>query len=166
MMASDNVVLWNSAGLRASADSTASKFSFFDDQFRNAKFSIAAFVETHHKDDKDFSQDIGQYEQTHTILHSPATNESHAGIILLLRKDFDIITQSEPLLGRIFNVRLKRRDVNFNITVFYGPQWSKLKKEEIPNVLKKFDDLHDVHDQNIILGDFNFVDFDIDKGKK
>ena len=51
------------------------------------------------------------------------------------------------------------------MTVFYGPQWGKMKKEDIVEVLKKFDEIHDPHDNNIILGDFNFVDFDIDKGK-
>ena len=40
-----------------------------------------------------------------------------------------------------------------------------MKKEAIVEVLKKFDEIHDPHDNNIILGDFNFVDFDIDKGK-
>ena len=40
-----------------------------------------------------------------------------------------------------------------------------MKREEIVKVLKNFDDVHDPHVNNIILGDFNFVDFDIDKGK-
>ena len=29
-----------------------------------------------------------------------------------------------------------------------------------------FDILHDPHEPNIILGDFNFADFDVDRGKK
>ena len=55
MMGSKKVVLWNSAGLRASAASTSAKFNFFDSQFPNANFAIAAFVETHHKDEFDYS---------------------------------------------------------------------------------------------------------------
>ena len=78
-MGSESVILWNSAGLRASTDSTAAKFAFFDSQFSNAKFSIAAFVETHHKD-QDFTPDFGQFEKTHNIiqmLESPFVPVSH-----------------------------------------------------------------------------------------
>ena len=49
MTTPNTIVLWNSAGLGASADSTLQKFSCFDSQFKNANFSIAAFVETHHE---------------------------------------------------------------------------------------------------------------------
>ena len=165
MMGSESIVLWNCAGLRASTDSTAAKFHFFDSQFRDAKFKIAAFVETHHKDGDDFTHDVSQFEQTHNILHTPATNETHSGIIILISKDFHLINHTESLPGRIFNVKMKKGDKNWSLTVFYGPQWGKMKKEEIVKVLKKFDDIHDPHVNNIILGDFNFVDFDIDKGK-
>ena len=165
-MGSESVILWNSAGLRASTDSTAAKFAFFDSQFSNAKFSIAAFVETHHKDDQDFTPDFGQFEKTHNIIHSPATNETHSGIIVLISTDYEIVGKSDPLPGRILNVRLTKLKKGLNLTIFYGPQWGKMKKDEIADVLGKFDGLHDPHDCNIILGDFNFVDFDIDKGKK
>jgi hypothetical protein len=40
-----------------------------------------------------------------------------------------------------------------------------MKKEDIFTVLEHFDHLHDPHENNLILGDFNFVDFDVDKGK-
>ena len=41
-----------------------------------------------------------------------------------------------------------------------------MKKEEIFNVLNKFDKFKRCSRPNIIPGDFNFVDFDNDKGKK
>ena len=88
------ITLWNSAGLRASALSTPAKFNFFDSHFPNAKFSIAAFVETHHKDASDYVQDFGQYHQTHEILHSPVHNETHSGVILLISYDYDIISKN------------------------------------------------------------------------
>ena len=108
MMGSETIIMWNSAGLRASAVSTESKVSFFDNQFRNAKFSIAAFVETHHKNTDDFSAELGQYDQTHTILHTHATNETHSGIILLISKEYEILQHREALPGRIFNATLKK----------------------------------------------------------
>ena len=137
MTGSNKVILWNSAGIRAGTESTSSKFNFFDSQFPNAHFAIAAFVETHHKDSQDFSQDFGQCQHTHHILDSPATNETHSGILLLISKDFEISQVLEPIPGRIFNLRLKKLDQTLNLSVFYGPQWGKMKKEDILDVLGK-----------------------------
>ena len=166
MTACQRVILWNSAGFRASASSTLEKFNFFDSQFPNASFGIAALVETHHKDAHDYSQELGQYTQTHHILHSPVSNETHSGIIVIISKIYEIIGQTETIPGRLFNVRLKKAEKNVNLSVFYGPQWAKMKKDEIINTINKFHENHDPHDNNIILGDFNFAEFDEDKGKK
>ena len=108
MTVPESIVLWNCAGLRASTDSTAEKFSFFDSQFRDAKFAIAAFVETHHKNGNDFTNELSQFEQTHNILHTPTTNETHSGIIILISKEFHLLNHKESLPGRIFNVQMKK----------------------------------------------------------
>ena len=44
-MAELKVVMWNSGGLRAAAGSTDHKLTFFDKEFPQADFSIAAFLE-------------------------------------------------------------------------------------------------------------------------
>ena len=49
-MTSIKIALWNSGGLTSTADST----QFFDKEFPNSNFDIAAFVETHHRDENDF----------------------------------------------------------------------------------------------------------------
>lgn len=164
-MGSDSILLWNCAGLRASTPSTASKFLFFDKQCPNANFAIGALVETHHKDENDFSQDLGQYQTTHQICHSPVKDESHSGVILIIRKDFEIVGQSEPIPGRLLNVKLRRSNQSLSLSVFYGHQWGKMKKQDLILALEKFNGIHDPHENNMILGDFNFVDSDIDKGK-
>ena len=46
-MASLNVVMWNCGGPRATAPSTPQKMGFFDKEFPEANFSVAAFLETH-----------------------------------------------------------------------------------------------------------------------
>ena len=166
MSGNHTITLWNSAGLRASAFSTTAKINFFDSQFPNAKFSIAAFVETHHKDAFDYAHELGQYQQTHNILQSPVNNETHSGVLLLISKDYEIISRCEAIPGRLFNVKLRKNKDSLNLTVFYGPQWGKMNKYEISTVIEHFPPLHDHHENNIIIGDFNFVDFDIDKGKK
>jgi exonuclease III len=167
MMGSENVVLWNSAGFRTGTCSTAAKFTFFDRQFPNANFAIGALVETHHKDESDFSQDLGQYKTTHNILHSPVQNETHSGVILIIRKDYAVVSQFETIPGRLLHVKLRKsgHTLNHFESLFYGPQWGKMKKQEIVEFLDKFEALHAPHERNIILGDFNFVDFDTDKGK-
>ena len=166
MTTQNTFVLWNCAGLRASADSTSKKFSFFSSQFKNANFSIAAFVKTHHKDHKDFTQDFFHYQQTHTIVHSPVKDETHSGVIILISKEYDILDETETLPGRLFTVKLRKRGIETILTVFYGHQWGKMNKEDILKILTTFEDLHESQENNIILGDFNFVDFDVDKGKK
>ena len=164
-MSAHKIVLWNCAGLRAGTSSTNSKFEFFDSQFTNAGFSIAAFVETHHKDDSDFSQDLGRFGQTHNILHSPVKNETHSGIIVLVSKSFEILQHEETMPGRLLHIKLKNQEETINLSVFYGPQWGKMSNIEIADVIAKFDTIHTPNDNNIIIGDFNFAEFDIDKGK-
>ena len=137
-MGSAKVVLWNCAGFRNSADSTPAKFTFLDTQFPKARFEIAALVETHHKDSQDFSADLGHYFQTHHILDSPVKNETHSGIIVLVCKDFDIIGHLEPLPGRLFNIKLRKNDKLLNLSIFYGPQWGKIKKNRHRNHYRAF----------------------------
>ena len=166
MMAVNNIIMWNSAGFRTGTGSTLAKFSFLDKQYPNANFAIAALVETHHTDALDYAQDLGRYDPTHKIIHTPVHNETHSGIVLLVRKDFKILRELVAIPGRLLNVKLQKGETKLNLSVFYGPQWAKMKKDEIAGCLGKFEDLHDPDDVNVILGDFNFVDFDIDKGKK
>lgn len=49
-----NIKTWNCNGLRASADFSDSKLDFFDKEFPNGSFAIAAFIETHHRNVEDF----------------------------------------------------------------------------------------------------------------
>ena len=134
----DKFVMWNCAGLRGTTASTDEKFAFFDSQFPNGSFSVAAIIETHHKDAGDFSQDLGRYKQTHHLFHSPVENETPSGVIVLICKSFQIIQQSEPLPGRLMNFQMKKSDEILDLSAFYGPQWGKLKKEDVRTVLDKF----------------------------
>ena len=127
MMGNHTITLWNSAGLRASAFSTPAKFNFFDSQFPNAKFSIAAFVETHHKDAIDYAHDFGQYQQTHEILHSPVHNETHSGVIILISKDYEIISRSEAYTGQTLLCQTYQKRPN---SQSYCILWTPVGKNE------------------------------------
>ena len=86
-------------------------------------------------------------------------------MIVLISKDFEIIRHSEPLPGRLMNFLVKKTGKTLNFSVFYGHQWAKMNNEDIITVLKEFDNLQDPADKHLIMGDFNFVDVDVDKGK-
>ena len=165
MAGSQKVVCWNSAGMRASANSTALKFAFFEKEFPNANFAIAAFIETHHKDAGDYAHEFKEFEVTHNVIHTPVKNESHSGIIVFINKEYEIKSHVEVIPGRLLNVKISRNRKQQNLTFFYGPQWSKMKKEEILKTIDHFDGLHHINDRNLIIGDFNFIDNDLDKGK-
>ena len=165
MMGADRFVVWNSAGFRAGAASTSDKFSFLDSQFPGGAFGVAAILETHHKDDQDYARELGRYGRTHHIFHSPVRLETHSGVIVLINKEFEVVQHSDPVPGRLMGFRVRKSGEILNFSVFYGPQWGKLRKEEISSLFAEFDALHGADERNLILGDFNFSVFDVDKGK-
>ena len=84
-MAGLKLVMWNSGGLRAAAHSTAQKNDFFDKEFPEASFSVAAFLETHHKNEDDYLDLINEYRTHHHCIHAPTPPDNkHSGIILLV----------------------------------------------------------------------------------
>ena len=167
-MASSKVICWNSAGIRASAESTSTKIAFFDQQFPNRDFAIAAFVETHHRDENDLPEEFKEYLVTHHILYNPTPpDHTHSGIIVLVNKEFDITCQKEIIPGRLMNIKIRQKTAKteYNLSIFYGPIWGKLNKNETMKILENFKPIHQISDNNLIMGDFNFVENDIDKGK-
>ena len=53
-MAETKMTIWNSAGIRASTATTPANITFFDKENPHANYTIAALVETHHRDKNDF----------------------------------------------------------------------------------------------------------------
>ena len=66
---------------------------------------------------------------------------------------------------RAFNVKFNSDGKIFNISAYYGPLLRKIPKKDLYDLLKNFYALHNRKDINVILGDFNFIDNDFDKGK-
>ena len=167
-MAFQKVVCWNSAGIRASATSTPSKIAFFDNEYPNGNFAIAAFTETHHKGIDDLPEKFREYSVTHHLIHSPtSTSETHGGVLALISKQYNITNYREVIPGRLLNIKFTygNTETQNNLSIFYGPRWNKMKKEDMIRVIDYFDQVHDINENNMILGDFNFVENDIDKGK-
>ena len=107
MMASLKTVVWNCASLRAGAVSSQGKALYFEKEYKKS-FQVAFFVETHHKSLTDITPEILRYQTDYHIVHSPVSGiETHAGIIGLISKKYDIIEKKELLPGRILNVKIK-----------------------------------------------------------
>ena len=53
----------------------------------------------------------------------------------------------------------------YNQTVYYARQAKQLRKPEMISVVQAFSQVHDVSQNNILIGDFNFADNDMEKGK-
>ena len=161
-------VLWNSNGLRASADTRPRKMNYFDKTFPKAIFDVAAFVETHHKDEDDFPELILGYKVTHNIVHAPTQEtHTHSGVIILIRKTIDILNSEILIPGRLLNLQIKHKTDNqiYNLSVYYGIRLEKSTKADMENISQTFIKAHQSTDNNILLGDFNFIENDMDKEK-
>ena len=87
---------------------------------------------------------------------------------MLIDKEFEILKTDHGIPGRLITLEVQKissKKEIYKIPVFYGSQWGKLKKEEIQAIQGKVLSSHKITDNNIIIGDFNFVEMDIDKGK-
>ena len=161
-----NIIIWNCNGLRATAGSSVGKLDFFDKEFPNASFAIAAFIETHHRSVDDFPDRIKDYQSTHNCFHTPTpAGYSHRGILLLIHKDLEVSSYNVKIPGRLINVIYKDKveDKIFNLSAFYGPVQRDIVSADVEALVKHFYQLHHFSDNNIILGDFNFIDHFLDK---
>ena len=68
--------------------------------------------------------------------------------------------------SRMLNLKLAHKvsKHEYNLTVYYAPQVKTINKTEMVNIVKIFSQVH-VSQNNIIIGDFNFADKEVDKGK-
>ena len=63
------------------------------------------------------------------------------------------------------NVKYAANKVQYNTSIFYGPKWREMNKDTIRSLLDVFAKIHKIEDNNMIIGDFNFCENDLDKGK-
>ena len=137
---------------------------------RNIKknFQVAFFVETHHKSLADITPEILRYQTDYHIVHSPVSNrETHAGIIGLISNKYTLIETKELLPGRILNIKIRALEdnVDHNLTAVYFETNNKLTKDKITKAVSLIKDEIQGHTNNMLLGDFNFIDHEKDKSK-
>ena len=161
MMTEFKGLAWNCGGLRSGTPLSHEKVLYFEKQFQNV-FDVAFFLETHHKTE----EEIPLYKNTNHILHSTVDkDDSHTGIIGLIKKDYKIVDSSHLIQGRILNIQLqhKTNKTEYNISALYLDTNNHLTKTKIENIVSKLKKQNKDHLNNIFLGDFNFIDHEKDK---
>ena len=166
MMGSLRCFSWNCGGLRRDSASTLSKVMYFEKNFKNS-FDFFFFLETHHKDENEIPNEFMRYKDKHHIVHSEIDDQdSHAGIIGLIRKDYTLSDIKHLIQGRILylSIRDSLKDTTHQISVVYLPTNKNLNLEIITDIVHilRLPEENDISNY-IILGDFNFIDHDKDK---
>ena len=164
-MASFKGLAWNCGGLVATTTSSHKKALHFEKQHRT-DFDIAFFLETHHRAENDIPPEILRYKNSYHLIHSTvAKNETYAGIIGLISKDYEIIDTKHLIQGRILNTKIKHKSdkTEHNVSAVYLETNNHITKAKLENVVSKLKQEMGNHPNNMILGDFNFIDHEKDK---
>ena len=161
-----NFKIWNCAGLTSTALSKK-KVMYFEKNFMN-DFDIFFFVETHHRNLSEIPPEILRYQNSYHIIHSAASeDEKYTGIIGLISRNYDIIETKHLIQGRILNIKIRHKNekTDFNISALYLDTNNHISKAKIEKVVSKLKRGNEEHQNNFILGYFNFVDHEKDKIK-
>ena len=160
------MVQWNCGGLNTSTKSTPLKLGAFDKNFPNASFDIAAFVETHHKEEQEFPELFKILKISHHCIHTPASNDDpSAGIIVLVAKHLKILNTETLIPGRLINfqIEIQGMESEYNFFVFYGQTSRRLNQARVKENIQRMSEKADWEKINVILGDFNFCSHDCDR---
>ena len=166
-MADLKVVCWNCGGLRRHSPTSQDKMNFLQTQYPTATFSVLALLETHHRNEEDFPPFLHELACTHTLIHSPAAlHQTYTGLILFIDKAYEVTSSAIVVPGRVIHFQLRHTlfSTVHSITVYYGHQPTALTKEELQRTFTSIQACHDIQHNNMIVGDFNFVDHPKDRG--
>ena len=166
MMSSLRGFAWNCGGLRRSAPATLSKIMYFEKNFKNS-FDFFFFLETHHKNQNEIPNELMRYKDTHHIVHSERDEqETHAGIIGLIRNEYTVSNIEELIKGRILHLSIKDpvKETENHVSVVYLPTNANLNTNTITDIVHNLRLPNETDINNyMILGDFNFIDHEKDK---
>ena len=102
-----------------------------------------------------------QIEHTEADLGDP-----YGGIIVLINKNFSVEDVEELMKGRLLNLTIRDSVQKYNVSALYSYPGSRASSAKLRLFTEKLKTRHKISDQNIILGDFNFVDEDLDRTNK
>ena len=167
-MAELNCVVWNCCGLKATSSTTPDKLLLFEKHCKK-DFHVAIFTETHKNDNDARPSELNRYQNTHHIIESPRNDlELFTGITILIHKDYNIIKQTVAITGRIINIQIENEinKIKYNIIAIYNYTLNKLNSKTVTLVTDAIKSVIDPNGNNILTGDFNFVENDLDRSGK
>ena len=87
----------------------------------------------------------------------------YAGMIILINKNITILRENTLIPGRLLNFEICSQGRKYKITALYGYTGNNATAGKIQNMIDLISECHSRSDNNIILGDFNFVENDLDR---
>lgn len=162
-MAEIKFAMWNCSGL-LSGNSASEKVGFLQ---VCPSFDVLALIETHHQKLQDVQALLHIFSTSYTIFHTEATNDDpYAGIVLLVSNRLTTRDSSVLLTGRILNLKVSNGKEEFNLSALYGYTGTRATPEGLGRIIDLLSTSHSPSDRNIIMGDFNFVDNELDRTNK
>ena len=157
--------MWNCSGIIPSS-SAKEKMDFINSCI-STNFDILVLIETHHKVLEDISLALRLYKnKTHVIQTERGDQDPYAGIVVLISSRLTFLGETNLIQGRLLNFKVKRLRKEYNISAYYGYTGKNASQEKIFQTIGHLSACHNRSDNNIILGDFNFVDDDLDRTNK
>ena len=154
-------VMWNCSGILPSS-SIEDKLHFLLNNFPN--FDVLVLVETHHKNSKEIPSVLEAYKSSYTLFHTEAAEDDpYAGIVVLVTKNINVSSHTVLLRGRLLNLKLDVKGKEYSMSAFYGYSGHRATLTKIKMITDILGAYHDKGTDNILLGDFNFVDNDLDR---
>ena len=163
-MAEIKCVMWNCSGLLPTS-SAEEKMKFLLQT--QPSFDILVLLETHHKKREDILPYLHIYSKNFTLIHTEADEgDAYGGIAILVSNKFILSQENVLLAGRILNLKLQNGVETYNITAFYGYTGNNVSLLKMKQMIDALLTQHNTSDINMILGDFNFVENDLDRTNK
>ena len=162
-MAEIKVAMWNCSGL-LSGSSATEKVSFLQ---VCPSFDILILIETHHRNITDITSHLHIFSTSFTLFQTEASaDDPYAGIVVLVNNRLASSNVSVLVPGRVLNLRIEDGQDGLNVSAIYGYTGVNATLESIDLIIELLSGTHSPSDNNIILGDFNFVDNDLDRTNK
>ena len=164
-MADINCAMWNCSGILPTS-SAKEKMDFLK-SCTNPDLDILVLIETHHKLYDEISPLLQAHWKSSTVVHTMASAaDPYAGIVVLISDKLTLLHSHELIPGRLFNFKVKCSKKSYNFTAVYGYTGNNVSQEKMQFITKELSKCHGTSDNNVILGDFNFVDDDLDRSNR
>ena len=160
-----NCAMWNCSGILPT--SSAKEKMDFISSCSSSPFDILILIESHHKVFDEISPLLHAHLKDSSVVHTEASAEDpYAGIVVLISKNLRLLSHTIIIPGRLLNLKIKGFKKEYNISTVYGYTGQNASQEKMKHITDELAKFHKTSDNNIVLGDFNFVDNDLDRSNQ